>query len=165
MYPDRDTFCLTSNVPRSGRDTLQHVIKACWKVAWQKGGKHCQLSFSWMNTATQTRNLKLIKRGRFLKLSQTEFPEEKQQLLEEKDADNTRKVLCKSFIQWFWELIRLGRSIFIPIPPLWMSTLSRQLVGIRFPRDRQKDQQQQQQQSEVVGICSSTGGDRKKMDR
>ena len=54
-----------------------------------------------MNTATQTRNLKLIKRERFLKLSQTEFPEEKQQLLEEKDADNTRKVLCKSFIQWF----------------------------------------------------------------
>ena len=54
-----------------------------------------------MNTATQTRNLKLIKRERFLKLSQTEFPEEKQQLLEEKDADNTRKVLCKSFIHSF----------------------------------------------------------------
>ena len=27
-----------------------------------------------------------------------------------------------------------------PPPPLWMSTLSRQLVGIRFQRDRQKDQ-------------------------
>ena len=69
-----------------------------------------------MNTATQVRNLNLIKKQRFLKLSQ-KFLEEKQQLLEEKDADNTRKVLCKSFIQWFWELIRLGRSIFIPIPP------------------------------------------------
>ena len=32
------------------------------------------------------------------------IPEEKQLLLEEKDADNIRKVLCKSFIQWFWEL-------------------------------------------------------------
>ena len=27
--------------------------------------------------------------------------EEKQQLVEEKDADDIRKVLCKSFIQWF----------------------------------------------------------------
>ena len=30
--------------------------------------------------------------------------EEEQQLVEEKDADNIRKLLCKSFIQWFWEL-------------------------------------------------------------
>ena len=29
------------------------------------------------------------------------IPEEKQQLVQEKDADNMRKVLCKSFIQWF----------------------------------------------------------------
>ena len=29
------------------------------------------------------------------------YPEEKQQLVEEKDADNIRKVLCKSFFQWF----------------------------------------------------------------
>ena len=29
------------------------------------------------------------------------IPEEKQLLVEEKDADNVRKVLCKSFIQWF----------------------------------------------------------------
>ena len=27
--------------------------------------------------------------------------DEKQQLVEEKNADNIRKVLCKSFIQWF----------------------------------------------------------------
>ena len=35
------------------------------------------------------------------------IPEEKQQLVGEKDADNIRnrrKVLCKSFIQWFGEL-------------------------------------------------------------
>ena len=32
------------------------------------------------------------------------MPEEKQKLVEEKDADNIAKVLCKSFIQWFWEL-------------------------------------------------------------
>ena len=29
---------------------------------------------------------------------------EKQQLVEEKDTDIIRKVLCKSFSQWFWEL-------------------------------------------------------------
>ena len=29
------------------------------------------------------------------------FPEEKQQLVEETDADSKRKVLCESFIQWF----------------------------------------------------------------
>ena len=32
------------------------------------------------------------------------IPEEKQQLVEEKDAENIRRVLCKSFTQWFWEL-------------------------------------------------------------
>ena len=58
---------------------------------------------------TQTRNLKLIKKQRYLKLSQ-KFPEEKQQLLEEKDADNIRKVLCKLFIQWFENLICVDRS-------------------------------------------------------
>ena len=31
----------------------------------------------------------------------SKFPEEKQQLVEEKDADNIRKVLFKPFIQWF----------------------------------------------------------------
>ena len=33
-----------------------------------------------------------------------------------------------------------GTFHFFSDPPLWMSTLSRQLVGIRFQRDRQKDQ-------------------------
>ena len=43
------------------------------------------------------------KKERFFQLSQ-KFPEEKQQLVEEKGADNIRKVLYKSFIQWFREL-------------------------------------------------------------
>ena len=55
--------------------------------------KHCQFSFSRMNTTTQTRRLKLLKKQR--------FSEEEQQLVEEKDAENIRKVLCTSFIQWF----------------------------------------------------------------
>ena len=62
-----------------------------------------------MDTITQTRNLKLIKKHRYLKLSQ-KFPEEKQQLFEEKDADNIRKVLCKLFIRWFENLICVDRS-------------------------------------------------------
>ena len=71
-----------------------------------KGGKNtarsCQFSFSRMNTTTP--NMKpQAKKQRFLKLSK-KFPEEKQQLVEENDADNIRKVLCKSFIQWFREL-------------------------------------------------------------
>ena len=30
-----------------------------------------------------------------------DIPEEKQQLVEEKDADNIRTVLCNAFIHWF----------------------------------------------------------------
>ena len=37
MYPDRDTFDHEQLYP--ARDTLQHVIKPRWKVAWQKVGK------------------------------------------------------------------------------------------------------------------------------
>ena len=47
-----------------------------------------------MNT-TQTRNLKL--KATIFKV----IPEEQQQLVQEKDADNIRKVLCKSSIEWF----------------------------------------------------------------
>ena len=83
------------------RATLQHVIKAWWKVAWQKAGKTLPVFFfvnehNNLNTNTKPQ----AKKQRFLKFSQ----ERKQQLVEEKDADNIRKVLCKSFIQWFWEL-------------------------------------------------------------
>ena len=45
------------------------------------------------HNSRQTRSLKLLKKQR--------FSEEEQQLVEEKDAENIRKVLCKSFIQWF----------------------------------------------------------------
>ena len=81
------------------QDALQHVIKASRKVAWQKGGKTLPLSFfSWMNTTTQARSLKV--KTTIFKI----IPEEKQQLMEEKDADAIRELLCKSFIQWFWQL-------------------------------------------------------------
>ena len=47
-----------------------------------------------MNTTTQPGSLKL-------KTIFKVIPEEKQRVVQEKDADNIRKVLCKSFIQWF----------------------------------------------------------------
>ena len=84
------------------RATLQHVIKARWEVVWQKAGKTLPVFF-FVNEHNNTNTKPQAKKQRFLKLSQ-KFPEEKQQLVEEKDADNIRKVLCKSFIQWFWEL-------------------------------------------------------------
>ena len=51
-----------------------------------------------MNTTTQAWSLKL--KTTIFKI----IPEEKQQQVEEKDADDIRKVFCKSFIQWFWQL-------------------------------------------------------------
>ena len=92
MYPARAPY-------------LQHVIKAWWKVAWQKAGKTLPgpASFFFMNEHNNTNTKPQAKKQQFLKLSQ-KFPDEKQQLVEENDADNIRKVLCKSFIQWFWEL-------------------------------------------------------------
>ena len=79
------------------RDTLQQVIKQWWnrrKVARQKAGKTLPVFFfTNEHNSRQTRSLKLLKKQG--------FSEEKQQLVEEKDAENIRKVLCKSFIQWF----------------------------------------------------------------
>ena len=69
----------------------------------QKAGKTpppIQPVFFFVNEHNNTKTKPQAKKQRFLKLSQ-KFPEEKQQLVEEKDADNIRKVLCKSFIQWF----------------------------------------------------------------
>ena len=80
------------------RDTLQNAIKAWWKVVWQKAGKTLPVFFfvnehNNLNTKTRPQAKKAtIFKG---------IPEEKQQLVEEKDADNIRKVLYKSFIQWF----------------------------------------------------------------
>ena len=62
MYPDRDTL---SNVPRSGYITARDEHN---------------------NTNTKPQ----AKKQRFLKLSK-KFPEEKQQLVEENDADNNYK--------------------------------------------------------------------------
>ena len=103
MYPGRDTL---SNVPCSG-----YIFTACdqsmVESGMTKGGKNtarsCQFFFFSVNEHNNTNTKPQAKKQRFLKLSQ-KFPEEKQQLVEEKDADNIRKVLCKSFIQWFWEL-------------------------------------------------------------
>ena len=57
-----------------------------------EGGKNtarsCQFSFSKMNNNTNTKPQ--AKKQRFLKLSK-KFPEEKQQLVEENDADNNYK--------------------------------------------------------------------------
>ena len=73
------------------RATLQHVIKARWKVVWQKAGKTLPVFF-FVNEHNNTNTKPQAKKQRFLKLSQ-KFPEEKQQLVEEKDADDIRKVL------------------------------------------------------------------------
>ena len=90
MYPDRDTL---NNVPRSeyiaARD--QSMVESGVTEGGKNTARSSQFSLSWMNTTTQKRSLKL-KSNDFLKLSQ-KFPEEKQQLVEEKDADNMRKVL------------------------------------------------------------------------
>ena len=71
--------------------TLQDVIKAWWKVEWQKAGKTPPVFF-FVNEHNNTNTKPQAKKQRFLKLSQ-KFPEEKQQLVEEKDADDIRKVL------------------------------------------------------------------------
>ena len=93
MYPDRDTL---SNVPRSGYITAhdQSMVEssmteggkntACFHFCeWTQQLEHQHKTSSWQAT---------IFKG---------ILEEKEQLVEKKDADNIRKVLCKSFIQWF----------------------------------------------------------------
>ena len=58
MYPDRDTL---NNVPRSGYITARD--QSMMESGVTEGGKNtaspCQFSFSRMNTAKQTRSLKL----------------------------------------------------------------------------------------------------------
>ena len=88
MYPDRDTL---SNVPRSGyiiaRD--QSMVES----GVTKGlKKYCQVLsvFFFVNEYNNTNTKPQAKKQRFLKLSK-KFPEEKQQLVEENDADNNYK--------------------------------------------------------------------------
>ena len=94
MYPDRDTL---SNVARSGYITAPNQSMVESGVT-ESGKNTASFFFSWMNTSNLNTNTKpQAKKQRFLKSSQ----KRKQQLVEEKDADNIRKLLCKSFIQWF----------------------------------------------------------------
>ena len=62
----------------------------------QKEGKILPVFF-FVNEHNNTNMKPQAKKQRFSKV----IPDEKQQLVEQKDADNIRKVLCKSFIQWF----------------------------------------------------------------
>ena len=95
MYPDRDTL---SNVARLGNITARSKNGGKWRD--RRREKPTLPVFFFVNEHNNTNTKPQAKKQRFLKLSQ-KFPEEKQQLVEEKDADNIRKVLCKSFIQWF----------------------------------------------------------------
>ena len=87
MYPDRDTL---GNVPRSGYITA-HDQSMVESGVWQRAGKTLPVFF-FVNEYNNTNTKPQAKKQRFLKLSQ-KFPEEKQQLVEGKDADNIRKVL------------------------------------------------------------------------
>ena len=91
MYPDRDTL---SNVPRSGYITTRDQSMV------ERREKPTPPVFFFVNEHNNTNTKPQAKKQRFFKLSQ-KFPEEKQQLVKEKDADSIGKVLCKSFIQWF----------------------------------------------------------------
>ena len=94
MYLDRDT---SSNVPRSGYITArdQRMVES----GVTEGGKTLP-DFFFVNEHNNIHNNTNMKpQGKKQRFSK--FPEEKQQLVEEKDADNIRKVLFKPFIQWF----------------------------------------------------------------
>ena len=98
MYPDRDTL---SNVPHYITAHDQSMVESGVAEGGKNTARSCQ--FFSVNEHNNTNTKPQAKKQWFLKLSQ-KFPEEKQQLVEEKDAGNIRKVLCKSFIQCFWEL-------------------------------------------------------------
>ena len=99
MYPDRDTL---SNISRSGYITSrdQNMVESGVTNGGKNTARSCQFFFFFVNERNNTNTKPQAKKQRFLKLSK-KFPEEKQQLVEENDADNIGKVLCKSFIQWF----------------------------------------------------------------
>ena len=98
MYPDGDTL---SHVARSGYFKAREKHGRKWRD--RRREKHCQVLpgfFFVVNEHNNTNTNASNKKATIFKV----IPEEKQQLVEEKDADNIRKVLCKSFIQRFWEL-------------------------------------------------------------
>ena len=97
MYPDHDTL---NNVSRSGYIAAQRTLES----GETEGGINTARPCHWLAVfflVNEHNNTKpQAKMQRFLQLSK-KLPEGKQQLVEENDADNIRKVLCKSFIQWF----------------------------------------------------------------
>ena len=84
------------------RDTVQHVEKHGGKWRDRRREKHRQVLpvFFFVNEHNNTITKPQAKKQQFSKLTQ-KFPEEKPKLVEEKDEDNIRKVLCTSFIQLF----------------------------------------------------------------
>ena len=94
MYPDRDTL---SNVPCSGYITARD--QSMVESGVTESGKNTASFFFFVNEHNNLNtNMKpQAKKATIYKV----IPDKKQQLVEEKDADNIRKVLCKTFIQWF----------------------------------------------------------------
>ena len=94
IYPNSDT---SSNIPRSGFITARDQSMVESDVT--EGGKNTA-SFLFREWTQQFKHEASSEKATIFKV----IPLEKQQLVEEKDADNIRKVwkvLCKSFIQWF----------------------------------------------------------------
>ena len=85
MYPNHDTL---SNVSCFG------YIKARDQSVAESG---VTVAFFFVNEHNNTNTKASSQKARIFK----DTPEEKQRLVEEKNADNIRKVLCKSLIQWF----------------------------------------------------------------
>ena len=80
------------------RATLEHVIKAWWKVAWQKAGK--TLPVFLFREWTQQHKLWRPK----LKSNDFQSYPRRETAASGGKKCYIRKGLCKSFIQWFWEL-------------------------------------------------------------
>ena len=99
MYPDRDTL---SKVPRSSYITArgQSMVESGVTEGGKNTARSCQLFFS-MNEHNNTNTKPQAKKQRFFKVILKVPRRETAASVEEKDADNIRKVLSKSFIQWF----------------------------------------------------------------
>ena len=87
MYPDRDTL---SNVLQSGYITARDQSMVESGVT---EGRKNTASFLFREWTQQHKHKASSLKRRFLVI-----PEKKEQLVEEKDAHNIRKVVCKSFI-------------------------------------------------------------------
>ena len=89
MYPDRDT---SSNVPRSGyiRAREQSMVES----AVTEGGKNTVSLFFFVNEHNNANKKPQVKSNDFQSYPRRETAVSR----EEKDADNIRKILCKSFI-------------------------------------------------------------------